>query len=237
MRPPGRAPTQWFHIAIVGFLIQAVYFGLCYLAFNAGVIAAPSPSSSACSRSWSASPRPIRARAVGALRWIGLVLGLAGAAIVILAQSAIAAETDHSACSAPSAASSASPPAPCGKSVSAPASSDRFEHDPVCRGPCRARCLHASLIESLHVDWTSPEFLAALAYLVIGNSLISMTLLLAMIRAGEVVARLVPLLSGAARCRARWPGRSSAKRCRRCLARHGSRSGGVCDCEPQAGMR
>ena len=40
--------------------------------------------------------------------------------------------------------------------------------------------------ESLNVDWSSPEFLAALAYLVIGNSLISMTLLLAMIRLGEV---------------------------------------------------
>src|SRR5262245_5834952 len=31
-----RAPAQWFHIAMVGFLIQAVYFGLCYLAFYAG---------------------------------------------------------------------------------------------------------------------------------------------------------------------------------------------------------
>ena len=40
--------------------------------------------------------------------------------------------------------------------------------------------------ETLSVDWASPEFLGALAYLVIGNSLISMTLLLAMIRAGEV---------------------------------------------------
>jgi drug/metabolite transporter (DMT)-like permease len=40
--------------------------------------------------------------------------------------------------------------------------------------------------ESLNVDWSSPELLGALAYLVIGNSLISMTLLLAMIRAGEV---------------------------------------------------
>jgi drug/metabolite transporter (DMT)-like permease len=40
--------------------------------------------------------------------------------------------------------------------------------------------------ENLNVDWSSPEFLGALAYLVIGNSLISMTLLLAMIRAGEV---------------------------------------------------
>ena len=44
----------------------------------------------------------------------------------------------------------------------------------------------ALAIESFEADWTAPEFLVALAYLVIANSLLSMTLLLAMIRAGEV---------------------------------------------------
>ena len=39
--------------------------------------------------------------------------------------------------------------------------------------------------EGMQADWT-PELFAVLAYLVIGNSLISITLLLAMIRAREV---------------------------------------------------
>ena len=30
-----RTLAQWFHLAMIGFLIQAVYFGLCYLAFHA----------------------------------------------------------------------------------------------------------------------------------------------------------------------------------------------------------
>ena len=40
--------------------------------------------------------------------------------------------------------------------------------------------------EHFRFEWSNPEFLAAWAYLVIGNSIIAMTLLLAMIRAGEV---------------------------------------------------
>jgi drug/metabolite transporter (DMT)-like permease len=60
--------------------------------------------------------------------------------------------------------------------------------------------------ESLNVDWGSGEFLGALAYLVIGNSLVSMTLLLAMIRAGEVsrVSSLFYLVPAVAALMA-WP--------------------------------
>jgi drug/metabolite transporter (DMT)-like permease len=43
----------------------------------------------------------------------------------------------------------------------------------------------ALLLEDLHVQWTAP-FALALAYLIICNSLIAMTLLLLMIRHGEV---------------------------------------------------
>ena len=42
----------------------------------------------------------------------------------------------------------------------------------------------ALLNESMHVDWT-PGLLLALAYLIIGNSIIAISLLLAMIRYGE----------------------------------------------------
>ena len=41
------------------------------------------------------------------------------------------------------------------------------------------------LTEQIQIDWT-PAFVAVMAYLVIGNSLLAMSLLLAMIRVGEV---------------------------------------------------
>jgi drug/metabolite transporter (DMT)-like permease len=50
----------------------------------------------------------------------------------------------------------------------------------------------ALAVERMEVDWTA-EFAVALAYLVIGNSLIAVTLLLAMIRHGEA-ARVSALL-------------------------------------------
>src|SRR5205814_10293384 len=48
-----------------------------------------------------------------------------------------------------------------------------------------ARLPVAMAVERVSIFWT-PQFIAALSYLVIGNSLIAMTLLLAMIRRGEV---------------------------------------------------
>ncbi len=40
MRPAfPKAPSEWMHLAIVGLLIQTVYFGLSYIAFKAGVSA------------------------------------------------------------------------------------------------------------------------------------------------------------------------------------------------------
>jgi drug/metabolite transporter (DMT)-like permease len=41
------------------------------------------------------------------------------------------------------------------------------------------------MLETLTIDWTW-DFIAALGYLVIANSIIAMSLLIAMIRAGEV---------------------------------------------------
>ena len=57
----------------------------------------------------------------------------------------------------------------------------------------------ALVTEGMQADWT-PELFSVLAYLVIGNSLVAITLLLAMIRAGEVARvsalfYLVPPLS------------------------------------------
>src|SRR4029079_15203647 len=95
LRPP-LPPTSaaWMHVAIVGFLIQTVYFGLCYVAFKAGVwaggvaiIVCLQPILVGLIAPHFAGER------VGLRRWIGLVLGLGGAATVIFARSTIAAES------------------------------------------------------------------------------------------------------------------------------------------------
>ncbi|QIG46375.1 DMT family transporter [Nordella sp. HKS 07] len=179
-------PAQWFHIAFVGFLIQGVYFGLCYLAFNAGASAGTVAIIVCLQPILVGLIAPYFARErVSALRWLGLVLGLAGAATVILGQSAVKAESIFGIlCSI-------------GALIGITAGTlweKRFgvSHHPIVSNMVQYVAGLASTLplalatETLAVDWTSPEFYASFAYLVIANSLISMTLLLAMIRAGEV---------------------------------------------------
>lgn len=187
MRPawPTR-PSQWFHIAFVGFLIQGIYFGLCYLAFNAGASAGTVAIIVCLQPILVGLVAPYFARErVSALRWLGLVLGLAGAATVILGQSAVKSESIFGIlCSI-------------GALLGITGGTlweKRFgmSHHPIVSNMVQYTAGLASTLplalslETLAVDWSSHEFYAALAYLVIGNSVISMTLLLAMIRAGEV---------------------------------------------------
>lgn len=187
MRPAWPAKlSQWFHIAFVGFLIQGVYFGLCYLAFSAGASAATVAIIVCLQPILVGLIAPYFAREkVSALRWLGLVLGLAGAAIVILGKSAVEVESVFGiVCSI-------------GALFGITAGTlweKRFgmSHHPIVSNMVQYAAGLASTLplalftETLAVDWSSPELYAALAYLVIGNSVISMTLLLAMIRAGEV---------------------------------------------------
>lgn len=181
-----RKLAEWLHIAMVGFLIQGIYFGLCYLAFNAGASAGTVAIIVCLQPILVGLVAPYFAREkVSALRWLGLVLGLAGAATVILARSSIEAESIFGIlCSI-------------GALLGITAGTlweKRFggNHHPIVSNMVQyvaglAGTLPLALAtETLVVDWASPEFYAALSYLVIGNSLISMTLLLAMIRAGEV---------------------------------------------------
>ena len=186
MRPPLPAsPAQWGHLAIVGFLIQAVYFGLSYIGFKAG-ISAGGLAIIVCLQPILVgliAPR-FAGEKVGLLRWAGLALGLGGAATVIASRSSV--ELEH----------------PLGvlATIGALAAitagtlwEKRFGmgHHPVVSNAVQyvaglAGTLPFALaFESLSFEWNLP-FAAALAYLVIGNSIIAMSLLLAMIRAGEV---------------------------------------------------
>ena len=195
--PP--TPRAWADVAIVGFLIQVVYFGLCYIAFKSGVsaggvaiIVCLQPILVAL-----AAPRLV-GEAVGQKGWIGLALGLTGAATVILSRSGVQADTWFGvACTVVALFGI----------TGGTLWEKRFgvTHHPVASNLIQyAVGLTFSLpaawvTESMVIDW-DPTFVAVMVYLVLGNSLLAMTLLLAMIRAGEVsrvssLFYLVPPLS------------------------------------------
>lgn len=194
--PKGRAALD---VAIVGFLIQVVYFGLCYVAFKSGV-SAGAVAIVVCLQPILVAlvaPRLV-GESVNAKGWLGLCLGLLGAALAIAGRSTIAAENAF------------------GVTLTFLALfgitagtlwEKRFgvTHHPVAANLIQyavgaAFCIPAALIaEDTTIRWDG-EFIWAMVYLVVGNSLLAMSLLLAMIRAGEVsrvssLFYLVPALS------------------------------------------
>ena len=185
-RPPlPKGARAWADVAIVGFLIQVVYFGLCYFAFKSGV-SAGGVAIIVCLQPilvGLVAPHFVGEK-VGLARWLGLILGLAGAALVIAARSNIAAENPLGVLAAFGGL--------CGI-TGGTLWEKRYgvSHHPITANLIQyvvgaAFALPLALAtETLQIDW-SWAFTGVMAYLVIGNSLISMTLLLAMIRAGEV---------------------------------------------------
>jgi drug/metabolite transporter (DMT)-like permease len=186
MRPPlPQTRMDWMHLAIVGLLIQFGYFGLSYISFKAGV-SAGGVAIIVCLQPILVgliAPRFTR-ESVSLVRWAGLALGLAGAATVIMSRSAVELQNPIGVAAA------------VGALLCITAGTlweKRFgkSHHPVVSNAVQylaglAGTLPlAMMFESFSFTWNLP-FLGALAYLVIGNSIIAMSLLLAMIRAGEV---------------------------------------------------
>lgn len=186
LNPPlPRRPADWAHLAIVGFLIQTVYFGLCYIAFKSGVSAGGVAIIVCLQPILVGLVAPCFAgERVSLLRWLGLALGLLGAATVIYSRQTIAAENPWGVLAAIGGLFGISAGTLWEK---------RFgrNHHPVVSNAVQylagliATLPLAMAFEHFTFAWDF-EFFAALAYLVIGNSLISMSLFLAMIRAGEV---------------------------------------------------
>lgn len=186
LRPPlPKSPNEWLHLAVVGFLIQTVYFGMCYLAFKAGVAAG--------TVALLMSLQPIlvglaapkwTGEAIGRNRWIGLILGLVGVSIVIATRSVIAT---------PSLIGFAFAFLALLGITTGSLWEKRFgkDHHPITANLIGYTVGFVGIVpfmmamESMHIVWTF-EFGAALAYLVIGNSVIAVGLLLAMIRYGDV---------------------------------------------------
>lgn len=200
IRPPlPRTLRAWVDVAVVGFLIQVVYFGLCYVAFKSGT-SAGAVAIVVCLQPILVAliaPRFVGER-ISVRGWAGLALGLAGAALVIVSRQSIAAEGLFGiACAALALLGI----------TGGTLWEKRFgvTHHPITSNLIQyatgaAFCVPmAWASESFVVTWNL-EFAAVLFYLVVANSLLAMSLLLAMIRAGEVsrvssLFYLVPPLS------------------------------------------
>jgi len=179
--PSGIKP--WLHLAMVGLLIQAGYFSFTYLSLKYGM------SAGAVALVTSQQPLlvgllapAIAGERVDRMRWIGLAMGVAGAILVITAKSSIAIT-----------------PAALAFAVLALLAmtggtlwEKRFGTTvhPVLSNTVQyavglaVTAPLAFALEPMRVDWT-PELAGSLAYLVIGNSIVAISLLLAMIRHGE----------------------------------------------------
>lgn len=92
LRPRLPRGIEWLHLGVVGLLVQAIHFGSINLALTFGL----SPGAAALITSL----QPIlvgllapwlTGEAVSRRRWLGLALGLAGAVVVILARSSLGA--------------------------------------------------------------------------------------------------------------------------------------------------
>ena len=185
LRPrfPRRA-SQWLHLAMVGLFVQAGYFCSTYLSLDHGM--------SAGALALITSQQPIligllapalAGERVDRMRWLGLALGVGGAMVVILAKSSISVGSPLGLGFALSALLSMT----CGtlweKRFGEPTSPlvsnlVQFTVSLAVVAPL------AWTLEPMHVQW-APGMLMSLAYLVLGNSIVALTLLLTMIRHGE----------------------------------------------------
>lgn len=187
LRPSLPSGRGWLDLAVVGTLVQGAYFGGDYLALELGapasivaLISALQPILIGLLAPWLARER------TSTRQWLGLAMGLAGAAIVILARSGAEA--------APPVAVLCAVVALLGMTA-ATLYERRFgggQHLVIANmvqcGTGLALLLPlAALFETMQVRWSS-RFAVSLGYLVVANSLVSISLLLAMLRAGSAAA-------------------------------------------------
>lgn len=179
-----RGHSEWLHLIFVGFLIQVAYFGTGWMAFVKG--------SSAGSLALITSLQPIlvallmplvsRER-VSMMRWVGLVLGLLGTFLVLYGNLGIQPISVTVLLFSVSALIAFTVATVWEKRFGVshhPLTSNMVQYVVgfLCTLPL------ALLFEPMNVTIT-PAFLGALAYLVLGNSILAISLLLMMIRKGE----------------------------------------------------
>ncbi len=186
MRP--RLPQRivsWAHLAVTGLLMQAIYFGFSYLAFADGLSAGGVALIVSLQPILVAIAAPVFvSELVSRYRWIGLALGLAGVAMVIGSRQEISTSSWVGVVFAVIALIAMSAGAIYEK---------RFGVKQHIVTTTIVQFTVGFLVilpialarENLKVDLV-PEFFWSMGYLVIGNSIIAVSLLLYLIRAGEV---------------------------------------------------
>ena len=185
-RPPLPATrAQWVHLAVVGVLIQGFYFALSYVALSSDMSSAAVAMIVTLQPILVALVAPrLAGESVSRRTWIGLGLGLCGTVLVIMARSQVEAISTVGVVAAFGALA-------CITAGTMYEKRHGVGHHPITANVVQytaglAVALPFALLrEDLHVQWSTP-FVLALSYLVICNSLIAMTLLLLMIRHGEV---------------------------------------------------
>ncbi|MCA9876917.1 MAG: DMT family transporter, partial [Thermomicrobiales bacterium] len=177
--------AEWVNLAVVGVLIQGFYFALSYVALASDISSAAVAMIVALQPILVALVAPgLAGEHVSRQSWLGLGLGLLGTALVITARSRVEVISAVGVVAAFGA-------------LACITSGTLYEKRyGVGQHPITANVVQyaaglgvalpfALLSEDLHVQWTTP-FVLALAYLIVCNSLVAMTLLLLMIRHGEV---------------------------------------------------
>lgn len=176
--------SHWVAVAVTGFLIQGVYFGLAYLAMKQGMNAGTTAIIMALQPAIVAAAQPlIGGKPGGGLLWLGLGVGFCGVLLAVWSEGSLG-------------------PSPLGAALLAIGAlvgisgATLFEKahgrktDPVAGGLIQYTVGFAlvapvaAATESLAVDW-QPGLVVALVWLVLGNSLISISLYIAMIARGD----------------------------------------------------
>jgi len=186
-------PTSWqvmANLCVVGLLIQVLYFGLAYVAIELGLSAGGVALIVSLQPIFVAVLAPAMiGEQVSWQRWIGLAVGLAGAVLVILAKSRVETISWPSVMCALGALAGMTVGTLFEKKTSA-------AHPPVhpiianfvqCAVGLICTLPMAHYFEHMPVHWTG-SLMFSLAYLVLCNSLIAISLLLAMIRRGEAAS-------------------------------------------------
>lgn len=175
---------HWGAVAVTGFLIQCVYFGLAYLAMKQGMNAGTTAIIMSLQPALVAALAPMTGgRRGSAPLWVGLALGFAGVVLAVSFGGSLG-------------------PSPLGAALLALGALlgmtsatvfekwHRMKTDPVAGGIVQYVVGFAVLLpvaaatESLAVDW-HPELIVAMAYLVLANSLVSIAIYIALIQRGD----------------------------------------------------
>lgn len=179
-----REPRHWVAIAVTGFLIQCVYFGLAYLGMKRGMHAGTTAIIMALQPALVAAASPFVFGTRGNSRlWLGLALGFLGVVLVVWADGSLGLGSVPATGLALAA-------------LGGITGATLFEKwhgrktDPMVGGLVQyvvGFCVlfpAAASGESLAIEWT-PALVIALAYLVLANSLISIALYMAFIHRGD----------------------------------------------------